>query len=442
MSDLNDRIRQSLDRQAGWLREQPDFEALTDRIARRDRRRLRGVFAVAVLALFAGPALGFIAGRGAGEAGTDVVPGAGDDGVTVEASGPLPTVVPGAPASDGSLASRAGGASVVSGPFPGFEGPLAKAFVREVGGTTINVYRAAIDSPAPSGPDWWEPPPTCFPNGYVQADVATEDAVGIVSGEVYPELPDGTVVGTLGALGVEEGAPRWVVVAQAPNGSARVRATFPGGERDEMEPIDGVVVLIGPASLEPGDPAEYETTVPLEAVDTDGNSLGTGTAQNGGVFFALAGTEDGSVTRTGFAQGANCVKPEELPPPGDEQPADPAAARAEIEGLFGVRFSDMTDEERLARLDDPTGMDQVYEQLRTGSFAEQVLGSRTILHDVVFLSATRAAVQYETEIPGYQPRAFGWQFGEVVLVDGQWKLSRELVCEAVQLAAITCPPAG
>jgi hypothetical protein len=441
VSDLNDRIRQSLDRQAGWLRAQPDLDALTDRIARRDRRRLRGVFAVAVLAVFAGPALGFIAGRGTSQAGTDVLPGAGGDSVTVEASGPLPTLVPPAPGSDSAVALRADGASTQYRRFPGFQGPLAKAFVREVGGTTIHVYRAAIDSPAPEGPDWWEPPPTCFPNGYVQADVATEDAVGIVSGEVYPELPDGTVAGSLGALGVAEGAPRWVVVAQAPTGAARVRATFPGGDRDEMEPIDGVVVLIGSASLESGDEAEYETTVPLEAFDADGNSLGTGTALNGRVYL-FAESADGLVIPSGAAQGADCSKPAELPPPGAEQPADPAAARAEIEGLFGVLFSDMTDEERLARLDDPSGMDQVYEELRTGPFAEQALGSRTILRDVVFLSATRAAVQYENEIPGYQTPAFGERFGDVVLVDGQWKLSRALVCHEVQLAGITCPPPG
>ena len=112
-------------------------------------------------------------------------------------------------------------------------------------------------------------------------------------------------------------------------------------------------------------------------------------------------------------------------PPGTEQPGDPAAARAEIERLFGVRFADRTDEERLAQLDDRTGMREVYEQLRNGPYAQQVLGSRPVFRDLVFLSATRAAVQYETEIPGYPPQAFGQQFGEVVFVDGRWKLTRE-----------------
>ena len=102
----------------------------------------------------------------------------------------------------------------------------------------------------------------------------------------------------------------------------------------------------------------------------------------------------------------------------------------------------MTDDDRLARLDDTTGMREVYERLVNSSFREQVLGARTIFHDVVFLSATRGAVQYETEIPGYAPRAFGLQYGEVVLVDGTWRLARESVCRDVQLAGITCPPVG
>ncbi|MGH9229337.1 MAG: hypothetical protein ACRD07_11550 [Acidimicrobiales bacterium] len=274
----------------------------------------------------------------------------------------------------------------------------------------------------------------------MQADVSTGDAVGIVSGGLYAELPNMSVRGTLGAIGVAEGAPLWVVVAQAPAGAAILRATLPDGQADEMEPIDGVAVLVGPASIDPGDPAEFETTVPLEAFDAAGRSLGTGTARSGAHFPAVVhDSAEGSAPLSSDEQSAECFAPTELPPPGAEQPADPAAARAEIERLFGVRFADRTDEERLANLDDPTGMREVYEQLRKGPYAQQVLGSRTVVRDLVFLSATRAAVRYETEIPGYPPQAFGRQFGEVVFVDGRWKLTRESVCRDVRLAGVSCP---
>lgn len=438
MSELDDRIRRALARQAGSLREQPDLDGLTDRITRRDRRRIRGLSIALVLALLAGPALWFVTGRGDGDAPTDVASGPGGDRVTVDdASSPLPTMVLGGSGSSSALARVGGSGEVLSSfPYPGYTGPLAKAFVREVDGTTIRVYRAAVDPPSSAGPPWWEPPPTCFPTGYVQADVSTDDVVGIVAGGLYAELPDGPVGGTLGAVGIPEGAPRWVVVAQAPAGAAVVRATFPEGHVDEMEPIDGVAVLVGPASIDP-DSVDHDASASLEALDGDGTSLGSGTARSDG--YGFAGVQ-GSLWGFTEPQDAACFGPQALPPPGEEQPADPAAARAEIEQLFGVRYSDMTDDERLARLDDTTGMREVYDQLVNSSgFREQVLGSRTVFHDLVFMSATRAAVEYETEIPGYPQQAFGLQFGEVVLVDGSWKLTREGVCRDVQLAGISCP---
>lgn len=445
MTELDHRIRQSLARQASSLREQSDLEALSDRIAHRDRRRMRGISAALVLALLAGPTLGFLAGRGGGQTPTDVASGSDGERVTVEDTpSSLPTVVLGDSGSGAALAASESEAQIVeSVPYPSPQGSLAKSFVRDVDDITIRVYRAAVDPPTYAGPPWWEPPASCFPNGYVQADVSTGDAVGIVSGGLYAELPNMSVVGTLGAIGVAEGAPLWVVVAQAPAGAAILRATFPDGPADEMEPIDGVAVLVGPASIDPGDPAEYETTVPLEALDADGRSLGTGTARSGAYFPAeLHDAPYSSAPLSSDEQGADCFAPSELPPPGAGQPADPAAARAEIERLFGVRFADRTDEERLANLDDPTGMREVYEQLRNGPYAQQVLGSRPVFRDLVFLSATRAVVQYESEIPGYPPQAFGQQFGEVVFVDGTWKLTRESVCREVQLAGVSCPSMG
>jgi hypothetical protein len=445
VNELHDRIRQSLARRARSLHEQPDLAALTDRIAHRDRRRIRVVSAALAVALLAGPTLGYLAGRGDGRAQSDVATGPGGERVTVEETpGSLPTVVPGGSDSGTPLAEPGSAAGIVvrgGVSHPVTNGPLAKSFVRDVNGTTIRVYRAAVAPPTYAGPSWWDPPASCFPNGYVQADVSTADAVGIVSGSLYENLPDMSVAGSLGAIGVGEGAPRWVVVAQAPAGAAIVRATFPDGQADEMEPIDGVAVLVGPASIEPGDPAEYETTVPLEAFDADGRPLGTGTARSGAhLSTELNETPEGFAPLSGGEQSAECFGPQQLPPPGDEQPADPAAARAEIERLFGVRFADRTDEERLANLDDPTGMREVYEQMRNGPYAQQVLGSRPVFQDLVFLSATRAVVQYDTEIPGYPPDAFGQQFGEVVFVDGRWKITRESVCRDVQLAGVSCPP--
>ena len=183
MSEIENRIRQSLARQATSLPERTDLGGLTDRIARRNRRRMRGISVALVLALVAGPTLGYLAGQRGGEVQTDVATGAGG-GVTVEQPpGPLPTVVLGGSDSNGT--ATAGGFSsemLVAGGFslPGVGGPLAKSFVREVDGTTIRLYRAAVDAPENAGPSWSDPPATCFPNGYAQADVSTEDAVAVL----------------------------------------------------------------------------------------------------------------------------------------------------------------------------------------------------------------------------------------------------------------------
>jgi hypothetical protein len=314
--------------------------------------------------------------------------------------------------------------------------PLAKAFTREVGGATVRVFRAAVEEPQSDGPSWQQPQAYCVINGYVQADVSTDDAVGIASGSLSAALRDGRVAGSYSAIGVAEGAPLWVVVAQAPDGAASVRATFPDGHADEMAPVDGVAVLVGEASIDPADSAaEFTANIQIEALDADGGSLGTSTASfSAGFLTYLSGELPDAVVAPGQSL-ADCYPTQQLPPPGVEQPADPAAARAEIEGLFGIPFSERTDEERVADIDDPTGMLEMYERLRNSSFASDVAGSRTVLDDLVFLSATRAATRYHIELPG---RTINNEFGEVVFVDGRWKVTRASVCQAVSLAGVSC----
>ena len=59
------------------------------------------------------------------------------------------------------------------------------------------------------------------------------------------------------------------------------------------------------------------------------------------------------------------------------------------------------------------------------------------LDDVVFETATRAAVKYHWDVPGYG-MSFYNRFGEVVLVDGTWKVTRESMCQDFALASVQC----
>lgn len=450
MSELDDRIRRSLHRQSERVSIEPEPEDLTDRFARRERTRTRALTAALLLALLAGPTLGFIAGRGGGDTTRDGVarPRTGDDDrdkVVIAPDGDVPKLAP-----DAALAG-AGGAEtaprsttesfstgqVIVGPgYGGYYGAqrLAKFFNRDAGAVKIRAFRADIDAPITAGPPWWEPAEWCFPNGIVQADVSSDDMVGIATGSVYAQRRDSSVGGTLSVIGIAEGAPQWVLVAQSTSDAATLRARFPGGGTDEMAPVDGMAVLVAPAAVT----AEFfsnrlpDERATIEALDAGGTAVATADIGLWVDGFGL-GLEDGSGQES-------CYGPQQLPPPGEEQPADSAAARAEIEAGYGRPTSEVTMEERLAGLDDPRGMEDVWDELLNGSFAEQVRNARSVVRDIVFLSATRAAVQYDVEIPNYT--SFPNRFAEHVFVDGRWKLTRESLCRDISLAGVVCPEVG
>jgi hypothetical protein len=447
MSDYEDRIRAALHAQADRVDAAPEPEVLADRIVRSARRRNRGLAVALVLALFAGPTLGFVVGRGGNGDASDEVAAGADDAV-VASDGPLPTI----PAPD---ASGQGSGSVSGGGWSAYttrtliartgQFPLGHAFDRDVNGTKIRVYRAAVELPTVDGPSWWKPPAWCFPNGTVQADVSTDTIVGVAGGSLFPELRDAKVGGALTLIGVAEQHPMWVAVVQAPKDAARVRASFAGGATDEMAPVDGLAVLVGAATADSIRTTAQAQSAALEAFDANGASLGRGTATLYGLSLAYGDATSVAVPDASTASGTDqCAAPHTLPPPGAEQPADPAAARAAIEQLFGHRYDEISMDERVARIDDPTGMREVFEKLEAGPYGSVVKGSTNTLKDLVFLSATRAATLTDTNVPGYPPGAFANMVGEVVLVDGTWKTTRATVCTALENggSGVTCPPSG
>jgi hypothetical protein len=443
MSEYEDRVRAALRAQADRVAAEPEPEVFSDRIVRDARRRNRGLTVALVLALFAGPMLGFVVGRGGNGDGRDHIAAGGNDGVAASHE-PLPTLpAPNPSRLSGETASGTGSspaaARLVAGVGVETESPLGHAFDRDVDGTRIRVYRASIEPPSVYLPSWWTPPAWCYPNGTVQADVSTDAIVGIGRGNLYPELRDADIGGSLTLIGAAEQHPMWIAVVQAPKDAARVRASFAGGATDEMTPVDGLAVLVGAATADSTRTATQAQSAALEAFDANGASLGHGEATLYG--FALADGSGGPATASDVAQ---CSVPTTLPPPGAAQPADPAAARAAIEQLYGRRYDEITMDERLAQIDDPTGMREVFEKLEAGPYATAVKGATTMLKDLVFLSPTRAAVLTDTEVQGYPSNAFSNQTAEVVLVDGMWKKARAGVCAALETggSGVSCPPSA
>jgi hypothetical protein len=430
MSEFDDRLRSHLDADARRVTVEPDWDDLSGRLAGRDRRRTRLLAAALVVSVLAGPVLGFVAGRGSAPDDADVRAVAGAaDGVDVDGGStttvPATTVPPGGFA-EGPALDRGGPYPYHGGEFGWGGEPMTRLFVRDGGPVRVRAYGAPTTG-YDDGIPWWDPPVWCFPSGWVQADVSTELAVAIAGGNTYAELRPGAIATSVSVMGLAEGEPGWVVVAQVPAGAAEVRATFAGGATDEMEPVDGLAVLVGRAPAGMAGDEVWNAAAHVEALDGDGGVVAATDVSGNGVGYYDPGSDPGCVP-----------PPEPLPPPGEEQPADPEAARAAVSAAFATAYNgQLTPEERQAAMEDATGFDEIMRQLREGPFAEQVGDATVQTTDVVFLSASRAAVRYDILIANYTN--FTGRLGEAVLVDGQWKVTRETMCRDISMAGVTCP---
>lgn len=134
-------------------------------------------------------------------------------------------------------------------------------------GTVLDVRAHDADAVA-------DPSTSCSVVGSLYVGVRAPDAVGQVRTPRFGTVPPNALAVQVAVVGVDEGAPRWVLVAQAPEGVERVRATFPGGGVDEASTKSGIAVLSTPSdpALGPdpsaGEPATDELVVEGFTADT------------------------------------------------------------------------------------------------------------------------------------------------------------------------------
>jgi hypothetical protein len=129
---------------------------------------------------------------------------------------------------------------------------------------------------------------------------------------------------------------------------------------------------------------------------------------------------------------ADGLSPPVGPPPTDEAGArvavtTAATAWSEAVSAGGARFD---------LVDDPRGLDVALSEARR-NFPREVAESTVRVGEVQFLDATHAQFTYSLMVPG---RTFADRVGQAVLIDGTWKLTRETICNDLQLASVTCPP--
>jgi hypothetical protein len=136
--------------------------------------------------------------------------------------------------------------------------------------------------------------------------------------------------------------------------------------------------------------------------------------------------------RPGDDAVADGLSPPVGPPPIDEADARVAVTTAAMTWSEAVS----TGGARFDLVDDPHGLDVALSEARR-NFPQEVAGSTVQVGEVRFLDATHAQFIYSLTVPG---RTFADRVGQAVLIDGMWKLTRETICNDLQLASVTCPP--
>jgi hypothetical protein len=232
-------------------------------------------------------------------------------------------------------------------------------------------------------------------------------------------------------------------VLQVPDDVTSVRMTTPAGAADEMEPVDGAVVL----------------AVVARAADVQDflNGMG-GPRRQGAGFQVTARRADGSVLTASAAEamtkphpawGPECqpglieepLPPPEttvpLPPAGAEQPADPDAARAEIEHNFGLLYGPRDpDVDRSQYIDDNYGMAEINAAVAR-RFPGAAEGASVTIDEIVFTDASNAMFRYTLDTPLAD---FPDQLGRARLLDGVWKITRGTLCQDMAHGQGICGP--
>jgi hypothetical protein len=257
-------------------------------------------------------------------------------------------------------------------------------------------------------------PSWCVPQGSLivelsnQAMVATREAtvIGLASNSQMSVL-------NAEIAGVSENSPVQLAVVRVAADVARVQLSSSGGD-DSAAPTNGFVALAVPGS----------GAGTLRALDKDGQSLQTA---------ALAA---GPTVNSAACQAAPIQ-----PPKAGTPPADPKAAEASIREAFHTAYTSVPGASPYAgleRVEGGQGLHTALDQARN-QFSEAANSMTVTTANLVFTSPTTAAVQYTLTYTGGAP--WGTKYGQAVLVNGSWLVSRDTFCGLLAFGGGTCPKA-
>lgn len=292
----------------------------------------------------------------------------------------------------------------------------------------------------PNGPD--------TPDHCRVVDAVTAVAVGEVD-VLQAQLPVTKVVpspmaATVLYSSMGTGSSVAAVAVQVEPVTTMVRLRGPDGQIDEMAPVNGVAVVALPADVDEGAMFEIpdfgDFVITAHTGDGRSRQLPSDDLEQGLAIFVdpecFGGMDEQVMEAT-----ATTIEDEggpfavDLPPVGPTQPADPAAARAAIQATFD-EFYGVTPDAVLRLVDDPFAMGEMIDEIGDGVFRRRFDDAAVTIEDLVFLSDTEAAIDYELDSVD---ETHGELFGRARFVGGRWTLTRGTACEGLEFFEVSCP---
>jgi len=400
----------------------------------RSRRRwMAGVGAAMLIAAAGG--VGYGIGRSVGDDTSGVASSAESGAPSTEAEPAMTEPTVDVPATSiGGVVSSAGDTSASGGSGYSLFGAQPMQLVAERTTESGFTLRVHLGETWPDGAIYddgygagdWRPAAWCFPSGQLRIAMSGNGVIDVGSTSWFTEPYKGRAISWL-TLGAADGSPQWVIVAQTPPGTTGVTVTFADGATDSTTPQNGVAILTAPGApstqIVEGDYTYWSDAQPEFEVTFAG--------ADGGVVSA-----DGVGDWNDPEYRAACEPPPPaLPDPG-EQPADAEAAKAEIVAAMTALY-DSTDvpDGDAAYLVDSTGVTDARAQVAEGGFSSEASSAQAVVEELVFTSPTMAWFRYRIDTAGV---GLSNRYGIAVLVDDQWKITRDTVCQDLSMAGGDC----
>lgn len=268
------------------------------------------------------------------------------------------------------------------------------------------------------GPPGWAPAGWCFPQGNLRISIVAPNSVNVTNASWYTELKNGLSISTF-ASGYVEGSPIFGAVAQVDPGVATVTMTTASGLTDTTAVVGGIALL------------EVDGRIEQDVTFTLTNDDGSTTTRS---------VADLTQPYTSSQFHSDCDPPPPALPAAGEGPSDPAAAEAAVRANWAVVHDFTGDPQaRSSLLDDTTGVADAWAALQQGQYADAAAAATADIAELVFTSPTEAWFRYDllTPIANYYDR-----YGMATLRDdGVWVITRQTVCQDIQLApGFGCSP--